>query len=104
MPGRPCRRSWWTPSRSPRSEPPRRWSVVVWWPADDTHLARTGPLSGRWTSRRGRDARAQALRGLADDLRATVTVALTGARRSGESALAEALRRAPVSATVTVAR
>ena len=53
---------------------------------------RSGPLSGRWTSRRGRDARAQALRGLADDLRATVTVALTGARRSGESALAEALR------------
>ena len=53
---------------------------------------RSGPLSGRWTARRGRDARAQALRGLADDLRATVTVALTGARRSGESALAEALR------------
>lgn len=53
---------------------------------------RSGPLSGRWTARRGRDARAQALRGLADDLRATVTVALTGARRSGESTLAEALR------------
>lgn len=53
---------------------------------------RSGPLSGRWTTRRGRDARAQALRGLADDLRATVTVALTGARRSGESTLAEALR------------
>lgn len=53
---------------------------------------RSGPLSGRWTARRGRDARAQALRGLADDLRATVTVALTGARRGGESALAAALR------------
>ncbi len=53
---------------------------------------RSGPLSGRWTSRRRRDARTQALRGLADDLRATVTVALTGARRDGESALAEALR------------
>ena len=53
---------------------------------------RSGPLSGRWTARRGRDARAQALRGLADDLRATVTVALTGARRSGESAVADALR------------
>src|SRR5665648_761045 len=53
---------------------------------------RSGPLSGRWTTRRGRDARALALRGLADDLRATVTVALTGARRSASAALAEALR------------
>jgi hypothetical protein len=50
-----------------------------------------GLLTGRATSRRGRAARADALEHLASDLRATVVVMLTGARRAGDSALAEAL-------------
>jgi energy-coupling factor transporter ATP-binding protein EcfA2 len=50
-----------------------------------------GMLTGRATSRRGRAARADALEHLASDLRATVVVMLTGARRAGDSALAEAL-------------
>jgi len=47
---------------------------------------------GGWTRRRGREARAEALVDLADELRATVAVALGNARRHGEQAVADALR------------
>jgi hypothetical protein len=48
-------------------------------------------LAGRWTARRGREARAEALHRLAGDLRATLVVAFTGARRNGGHALTEVL-------------
>jgi energy-coupling factor transporter ATP-binding protein EcfA2 len=64
---------------------------VVAGPVRARWASSAGLLTGRAASRRARAARADALGRLASDLRATVVVMLTGARRAGDSALAEAL-------------
>lgn len=51
----------------------------------------SGPLSGRWTARRGRTARVRRLAELADELRAAVTAGFAAARRAGVEAVTEAL-------------
>lgn len=61
-----------------------------------------GPLAGRWSPRRGRAARAEVLRQLAQELGSATMVVLQSARRRGETAVTGALRSAssPVAATV----
>ena len=58
--------------------------------------ARGGPLSGRWTARRGRARREQACGELGSALRDAVTVALTSARAAGADAVVESLRSTDV--------
>ena len=53
---------------------------------------RPGPLGESWTSRRGRPARVEALEGLAEELRATLTAAFAGSRRAAEATLAYTLQ------------
>lgn len=67
--------------------------------------ATDGPLAGRLTTRRHRAARAAALAELAAELRASVHVTLTNARRHGTEALVDALRagRLPGHAAVVAA-
>lgn len=55
----------------------------------------SGPLSGRWTSRRGRPARRQALEQVATEVRGAVVVAFQGAGRGGAAAVAAALSDTP---------
>ncbi len=68
-------------------------AVRAAWTAATT---RPGALADSWTSRRGRDARAQALAGLREELVTALTSALTGARRAGEAQLAYTLQKSPV--------
>lgn len=51
----------------------------------------SGPLSGRWTTRRGRTARVRRLAELADELRVAATAGLAAARRAGVDAVTAAL-------------